>query len=36
MSDEEIVKEIKSKLTITYIGHSLGGMTLPMYIIKQN
>mmetsp|Transcript_34571 Transcript_34571/g.33782 ORF Transcript_34571/g.33782 Transcript_34571/m.33782 type:complete len:198 (+) Transcript_34571:848-1441(+) len=29
-------EEIKSKLTITYIGHSLGGMVLPPYIINSN
>ncbi|CDW77487.1 ab-hydrolase associated lipase region containing protein [Stylonychia lemnae] len=35
MTDDEITKDIDSKLTITYIGHSLGGMTLPMYVIHQ-
>lgn len=34
MSDEELNQIIKSKLTITYVGHSLGGMTLPMYLIQ--
>ena len=29
------MKDIEDKLTITYVGHSLGGMTLPMYIINQ-
>ena len=33
LSDDAIDLEIKDKLKITYIGHSLGGMTLPMYII---
>ena len=33
LSDEEITKEISEKLKITYIGHSLGGMVLPMYVI---
>lgn len=36
LSEEEIVSQIKEKLTITYIGHSLGGMVLPMYVIHQN
>eukprot|EP00347_Sterkiella_histriomuscorum_P015983 403354949 len=35
LSDEDIIKDIESKLTITYVGHSLGGMTLLMYIINQ-
>lgn len=35
MSEEDIDKEIESKLKITYIGHSLGGMVLPIYIIHQ-
>ncbi|CDW78671.1 ab-hydrolase associated lipase region containing protein [Stylonychia lemnae] len=35
LSEEEIIKDIESRLTITYVGHSLGGMTLPMYIINQ-
>lgn len=33
MSDEEVESIVKSKLKITYIGHSLGGMLLPMYVI---
>ena len=35
MSDEEIENEIREKLQITYIGHSLGGMTLLMYLVNQ-
>eukprot|EP00347_Sterkiella_histriomuscorum_P006181 403353751 len=35
LSEIEIIEDIKSKLEITYIGHSLGGMTLPMYVIWQ-
>ena len=26
---------IDEKLTITFVGHSLGGMVLPMYVIQQ-
>jgi len=33
MIDEEVESIVKSKLKITYIGHSLGGMLLPMYVI---
>ena len=32
-SDEDIYKIIDQKLKITFIGHSLGGMVLPMYLI---
>ena len=32
-TQEEIEKVIKEKLKITYVGHSLGGMVLPMYLI---
>lgn len=35
MTSDEIIQDIESKLTITYIGHSLGGMTLPMYVVQQ-
>ena len=34
MTDQEIEDDIESKLKITYIGHSLGGMVLPIYIIS--
>ncbi len=30
-SKEEVIK----KLRITYIGHSMGGMTLPIYLISK-
>ena len=33
ISDIEIAKIIAKKLKITYVGHSLGGMVLPMYLI---
>ena len=33
MTHEEIESIVKSKLNISYIGHSLGGMLLPMYLI---
>jgi alpha-beta hydrolase superfamily lysophospholipase len=32
---EELRAEIISKLKITYIGHSMGGMTLSVYVIKR-
>jgi predicted alpha/beta hydrolase len=35
MSEEEISSYIKRRLTISFVGHSLGGMVLPMYIINQ-
>lgn len=35
LNEEEITEEIKSKLTITYVGHSMGGMVLPMYVINR-
>lgn len=34
MTSEQIQSEIEHKLTINYIGHSLGGMVLPMYVIN--
>jgi len=33
MTDQQIRKFVRSKLKITYIGHSLGGMILPMYVV---
>ena len=33
LTEQLIEEDIKSKLSITFIGHSLGGMTLPMYVI---
>jgi len=33
MPDEVIEQEIKQRLNITYVGHSLGGMILPIYLI---
>lgn len=35
LSEQQIEKYIQDKLTITFIGHSLGGMVLPMYILNQ-
>ncbi len=35
LSDEDIYKIIDEKLKITFVGHSLGGMVLPMYLIHQ-
>lgn len=34
LSDKEIEAYIESKLNITFVGHSLGGMVLPMYLIN--
>ena len=34
--DEEIASEVRSKIRITYVGHSMGGMTLPIYVIHSN
>jgi len=34
LSDEDLECEIKSLIKITYVGHSMGGMTLPMYVIN--
>ena len=33
LSEDEIEKVVRSKLKITYVGHSLGGMLLSMYVI---
>lgn len=33
ITDSEIAAIIAKKLKITYVGHSLGGMVLPMYLI---
>ena len=33
LTQEQVEKIVKSKLNITYIGHSLGGMLLSMYLI---
>ena len=35
ISNTEIAAMIAKKLKITYVGHSLGGMVLPMYLIHQ-
>ena len=35
-SQKEIETEVRSKIRITYVGHSMGGMTLPMYLIHSN
>jgi triacylglycerol esterase/lipase EstA (alpha/beta hydrolase family) len=28
-------ESVRAKLRITYIGHSMGGMTLPIYLISK-
>jgi len=28
-------QEVRDKLRITYVGHSMGGMTLPIYLISK-
>ena len=33
LSQEEIEQLVRKKIKITYIGHSLGGMLLPMYLV---
>lgn len=33
MTEEEISEYVRNRIKITYVGHSLGGMFLPMYII---
>ena len=33
VGEQEVRDDIANKLEITYIGHSMGGMTLPMYVI---
>lgn len=35
-SDQEVEELVKQRLKITYIGHSLGGMVLPIYVIHSN
>jgi len=35
MSDEEFQKMINRRLKITYVGHSLGGMALMIYLIES-
>lgn len=35
-SDAEIEAELRQKIKITYVGHSMGGMTLPIYVIHSN
>jgi pimeloyl-ACP methyl ester carboxylesterase len=32
----EIEAQLRAKIKITYVGHSMGGMTLPIYIIHSN
>ena len=34
--DDEIEAELRAKIKITYVGHSMGGMTLPIYVIHSN
>lgn len=34
-SDQDLKKELDKRLKITYIGHSLGGLTLFMYLINR-
>mmetsp|Transcript_39896 Transcript_39896/g.52211 ORF Transcript_39896/g.52211 Transcript_39896/m.52211 type:complete len:95 (-) Transcript_39896:829-1113(-) len=35
-SEDEIEQEVRAKIRITYCGHSMGGMTLPIYLIHSN
>jgi triacylglycerol esterase/lipase EstA (alpha/beta hydrolase family) len=28
--------DVERKIKITYVGHSMGGMTLPIYVIHKN
>lgn len=30
---DDIEKELRQRIKITYVGHSMGGMTLPIYVI---
>ena len=34
-SEEELEKEILKRLKITYVGHSMGGKMLPIYVIER-
>ena len=36
LTDLELEAEIRKKIKITYVGHSMGGMTLPMYLINMH
>ena len=36
VSEEEIESEVRANIRITYMGHSMGGMTLPIYVIHSN
>ena len=35
MTEVELEQEVKQLIKITYVGHSMGGMTLPMYVINS-
>jgi pimeloyl-ACP methyl ester carboxylesterase len=35
LSDAELASEVRQLIKITYVGHSMGGMTLPMYVINS-
>lgn len=35
LDDADLETEIREKIKITYVGHSMGGMTLPMYLIHS-
>ena len=35
LGDADLEAEIRNKIKITYVGHSMGGMTLPMYLINM-
>ena len=34
-TDEELEQEIMKRLNITYVGHSMGGKMLPIYVIER-
>ena len=36
LTEEELDDIIRAKIKITYVGHSMGGMTLPIYVITSN
>lgn len=33
ISEDDLCSEVRQLIKITYVGHSMGGMTLPMYVI---
>jgi len=36
LTDPELdLEQTRNKIKITYIGHSMGGMTLPIYLISK-